>query len=122
MSRYFVEYGALQERTKLGPRRVIECTTSALDAVKVPEEFARKIADALNTVEAPDRAAIADAARKEAQRCRAMFMNCVYVNEDVNKMLLEHADLFRKLARMIAGSDVEDKIFDAINTSLQKGD
>lgn len=51
MERYFVEYGALQEHTEDGPKRVIECDTSALDAVKISEGFARKIADALNAAE-----------------------------------------------------------------------
>lgn len=46
---YFVEYGALQEKTQTGPVRVIECDTSSLDAVKIPEEFAREIAKALNS-------------------------------------------------------------------------
>ena len=50
-AKYFVEYGALQERTESGPIRVLECTTSALDAVKIDEAFARKIADALNAVD-----------------------------------------------------------------------
>ena len=48
MSRYFVEYGAIQERTSDGPVRVIECKTSALPAEKISEEFAKKIVDALN--------------------------------------------------------------------------
>ena len=46
---YFVEYGGLIEKSEDGTlRRVIECDTSALEAVKIPESFARRIADALN--------------------------------------------------------------------------
>lgn len=44
MSKYYVEYGALQANGK----RLIECETSALDAKKITEDFAREIADALN--------------------------------------------------------------------------
>ena len=47
MSKYFVEYGALQADAK----RLIECDTSALPAVKITEGFAREIADALNSYE-----------------------------------------------------------------------
>lgn len=46
--KYFVEYGALQKRTADGPKRVIECDTSASPAVKITEGFAREIAAALN--------------------------------------------------------------------------
>ena len=46
--RFFVEYGALQEHTADGPKRVIECDTSASPAVKITEGFAWKIARALN--------------------------------------------------------------------------
>lgn len=49
--KYFVEYGALQERTPEGPRRVIECDTSGLPAVKIPDDFAHEIAEALNKAE-----------------------------------------------------------------------
>ena len=46
---YFIEYGGLIEKSEDGTlRRVIECDTSALEAVKIPETFARRIADALN--------------------------------------------------------------------------
>lgn len=48
MSKYYVEYGALQANGK----RLIECETSALDAKKITEDFAREIADALNGREA----------------------------------------------------------------------
>lgn len=51
MDKYFVEYGALQERTADGPVRVLECDTSAMEARKVPEEFARRICEALNRME-----------------------------------------------------------------------
>ena len=51
MSKYFVEYGAIQERTANGPVRVIECDTSALPAGKITEDFAKKIVDALNLKE-----------------------------------------------------------------------
>ena len=47
MSKYFVEYGALQANA----RRLIECDTSALPAKKITEAFAREIADALNSHE-----------------------------------------------------------------------
>jgi len=47
MSKYFVEYGALQADAK----RLIECDTSANPAVKITEDFAREIADALNSHE-----------------------------------------------------------------------
>ena len=49
--RYFYEYGAIQELTPEGPRRVIECNISALPAVKISEAFALKIVDALNSSE-----------------------------------------------------------------------
>lgn len=51
MDKYFVEYGALQESTADGPVRVLECDTSAMEARKVPEEFARRICEALNRME-----------------------------------------------------------------------
>jgi hypothetical protein len=47
MSKYFVEYGALQANA----RRLIECDTSALPPKKITEAFAREIADALNSHE-----------------------------------------------------------------------
>ena len=47
MAKYFVEYGALQANAK----RLIECDTSALPPVKITEDFARKIAVALNNHE-----------------------------------------------------------------------
>lgn len=47
MARYFVEYGALQANAE----RLIECDTSANPPVKITEDFARKIADALNSHE-----------------------------------------------------------------------
>ena len=47
MSKYFVEYGALQANAK----RLIECDTSALPPVKITEDFAREIANALNSHE-----------------------------------------------------------------------
>lgn len=43
--------GGAKERTDSGPVRVIECDTSALQDVKITEEFDRKIADALNESE-----------------------------------------------------------------------
>lgn len=48
MAKYFVEYGALQSNAK----RLIECDTSANPPVKITEDFAREIADALNNHEA----------------------------------------------------------------------
>ncbi|MBQ2628478.1 MAG: hypothetical protein IJG13_02255 [Kiritimatiellae bacterium] len=48
MAKYFVEYGALQANAK----RLIECDTSANPPVKITEDFAREIADALNNHEA----------------------------------------------------------------------
>ena len=50
-NQFFVEYGALQAHTETGPVRMIECETSRLDAVKIPEMFARDIASALNARE-----------------------------------------------------------------------
>ena len=47
MAKYFVEYGALQANAE----RLIECDTSANPPVKITEDFARKIADALNSHE-----------------------------------------------------------------------
>ena len=47
MAKYVVEYGALQANAK----RLIECDTSALPAVKVSEKFAKQIAYALNQCE-----------------------------------------------------------------------
>ena len=47
MGKYCVEYGALQANAK----RLIECETSAYPPVKITEEFAREIADALNSYE-----------------------------------------------------------------------
>lgn len=47
MTKYFVEYGALQANAK----RLIECDTSANPAVKVSEKFAKRIAYALNQCE-----------------------------------------------------------------------
>lgn len=48
MQRYFFEYGAVQERTDAGPRRIIECSTSAMQPEKISEELGRAIVDALN--------------------------------------------------------------------------
>lgn len=47
MAKYYVEYGALQANAK----RLIECDTSAHPPVKISEDFAREIADALNNRE-----------------------------------------------------------------------
>ena len=47
MSKYFVEYGALQANAK----RLIECETSANAPVKITENFAKRIAYALNRCE-----------------------------------------------------------------------
>ena len=47
MSKYYVEYGALQANAT----RLIECDTSALPPKKITEAFAREIADALNSRE-----------------------------------------------------------------------
>ena len=49
MAKYFVEYGALQANAQ----RLIECDTSANDPVKITENFAKRIAFALNQCE-PD--------------------------------------------------------------------
>ena len=49
MAKYFVEYGALQANAQ----RLIETETSAREPVKVSENFARRIAYALNRCE-PD--------------------------------------------------------------------
>jgi len=50
MSKYYVEYGALQANAE----RLIECDTSALPAKKITEELAVKIADALNRQKAEE--------------------------------------------------------------------
>ena len=113
-ARFFVEYGALQERTESGPRRVIECTTSALVAVKIDESFARKIADALNAIDDPERAALAKEARDQARRCIASFFNCCYQSEAVNEMLTNHAVLLRKLAKALVGPDEIDRKVESI--------
>ena len=47
MSKYFVEYGALQANAE----RLIECETSKMPAVKISEDFARRIAYGLNMTE-----------------------------------------------------------------------
>ena len=47
MAKYCVEYGALQSDAK----RLIECDTSSNDAVKITENFAKRIAYALNQCE-----------------------------------------------------------------------
>ena len=47
MGKYCVAYGALQANAE----RLIECDTSALPPVKITEDFAREIADALNSHE-----------------------------------------------------------------------
>ena len=63
--RYFYEYGALQERTPEGPKRLIECNSSALDAVKIPDWLASKIAAALNRLEpAGDQSGVSDAEKQ----------------------------------------------------------
>lgn len=49
MAKYFVEYGALQANAQ----RLIECDTSSCPAVKISENFAKRIAYALNKCE-PD--------------------------------------------------------------------
>ena len=122
--RYFVEYGALQEYQNpdgSNPHRVIECTTSGNDAVKIDEDFARKIADALNRADALSEAApLAEEARNMAKKCNAKFMNCVYADQDTNDMLMEHARLFRKLARAISGPDEEDAFWDDLNRRFKE--
>ena len=50
-NQFFVAFGALQAHTETGLVRMIECETSELDAVKIPEMFARDIASALNARE-----------------------------------------------------------------------
>lgn len=47
MAKYFVEYGALQANAE----RLIECETSKRPAVKISEDFARRIAYGLNMTE-----------------------------------------------------------------------
>ena len=50
-AKYFYEYGAVQERTENGPRRIIECERSGMDAAKIPDELGQDIVDALNVVD-----------------------------------------------------------------------
>ena len=51
MAKYFYEYGAVQERTENGPRRIIECERSGMDAAKIPDELGQDIVDALNVID-----------------------------------------------------------------------
>ena len=51
MAKYFYEYSAVQERTANGPRRIIECEHSGMDAVKIPGELGQRIVDALNVID-----------------------------------------------------------------------
>ncbi len=55
---------------------------------------------------------LATEARNEARLCRAQFFNCCYQDDGINKMLLKHATLFRKLASALVGPDEEDKAWD----------
>ena len=48
MNNYFFEYGAVQEKTDTGPRRIIECSTSANEPIKISDELGLKIVNALN--------------------------------------------------------------------------
>ena len=47
-NKYFVDDRAVQVMTPTGPIRLIECESSALDAVKIPDIFADDIVSALN--------------------------------------------------------------------------
>ena len=51
MNKYFYEYGAVQEKTENGPRRIIECEGSANQPVKISQELGCKIAVALEKLE-----------------------------------------------------------------------
>ena len=66
------------------------------------------------------RKALAAEARYEARLCRGQFMNCCYQNDGINKMLLNHATLFRQLARAIDGPDEEDKALDSIARKFEE--
>ena len=57
---------------------------------------------------------LAAEARYEARLCRAQFSNCCYQDDGINKMLLNHANLFRRLARVLVGPDEEDKAWDSL--------
>ena len=84
MGRYFVEYGALQVKTPNGPKRVIECITSSLDSVKISEEFARQIADALN-------------AYGDCGGCSNSSVNCKNTADDSKTDKPVGADYFKRI-------------------------
>ena len=66
------------------------------------------------------RKALAAEARYEARLCRGQFMNCCYQDDGINKMLLNHATLFRQLARAIDGPDEEDKAWELIAQKVEE--
>ena len=68
----------------------------------------------------PQDSGLAKEARDEAQRCRALYMNCAYQDEEVNQMLLGHATLLRKLAAAIDGPDAEDLAWQEFTASLSQ--
>lgn len=61
---------------------------------------------------------LAEEARYEARLCRGQFFNCCYQNDGINKMLLNHATLFRQLARALVGPDDEDKAWDNLSQRI----
>ena len=71
MAKYFYEYGAVQERTANGPRRIIECRRSGLAACKIPDELGQDIVAALNiqwTGAVDELAGISEADLKELEQ------------------------------------------------------
>ena len=97
MAKYFYEYGAVQERTENGPRRLIECETSALEPKKVSEDFARTICAALNRQ---------DAAEKLLRRCEEFLSETIQCNVEGEMLDGSHVN--------VAASNLADEISDML--------
>lgn len=102
MSKYYVEYGALQANAE----RLIECDTSALPANKITEEFAKEIADALNRQDTEEGAettgdsqAIGDAAKLRKSLLSLLQGWDIFINgleEDIDGHYPIHYDVLRR--------------------------
>jgi len=94
MSQYYVEYGALQK----GAERLIECYTSALPPVKITEDFAREIADALNNAQGHCPNYIPSAADLDKLEAHAKYMqdHSIYGGGVLLSMIADYRKILEK--------------------------
>ena len=101
MSRYYVEYGALQN----GAKRLIECDTSALPPVKISEDFARQIADALNNAQGHCLDYIPSEADLDELEAHAKYMqdHSIYGGGVLLSMIVDYRKLLADRQKTISG-------------------